>query len=183
MDDKQFAETLERARKGDQDAMAALVQEYEPEIRRVARRQLGPALRATFDSMDLVQSVHRCLLGGLRRNKGTFAGPQNLVAFAVTMIKRKVARKATRLKFERKIMELRKQLFLQAASGHSDDVAEKIKDLLESLNESDRKLLTLYCEGRSSKEIAALLGVDANKLRVRRSRLLKKLRDAGLDIR
>src|SRR5690348_7194830 len=56
MSEQDFAAVLERARRGDDEAMTRLVAEYEPQIRRVAHSRLSSALRAAVDSMDLVQS-------------------------------------------------------------------------------------------------------------------------------
>jgi RNA polymerase sigma factor (sigma-70 family) len=182
MDDQKFADTLERAREGDRDAMSALVEEYQPQILRVARRRLGPAMRTTFDSMDLVQSVHRSLILSLRRNKFTFDGPQDLVALAVTMIKRKVARKAARLKRGQEILELQTLVQVKAKPGRSAKAAEQLQGLLESLNDFDRQLLKLYLEGHGTNEAAQILGVDPNSLRVHKSRLRRKLRVSGLDL-
>ena len=182
MHDQEFAAVLERARQGDTEAMARLVEEYEPEVRRVAHRRVGPALRAGFDSADLVQSVHRSLLFCLRRNKFTFAGPQDLIALAVTMVKRKAARKWKRLQRGQEILQLRAQLLSRAKPEHTAELTQKIQDLLETLNEDDRRFLKLYFEGHSTVEAAALLGLKSDSLRVRRNRLFKKLRADGVDI-
>ncbi len=182
MQEQEFAAVLARARQGDPEAMARLVEEYEPEVRRVARRRLGPALRAAFDSADLVQSVHRSLLRCLKQNKFTFAGPQDLIALAVTMVKRNAARKVKRLQREQEILQLRVQLQSRARPDHAAELADKIQELLEALDDDDRRLLILYVEGRSTVEAADVLGVKPDSLRVRRSRLFNKLRAAGLDI-
>jgi RNA polymerase sigma-70 factor (ECF subfamily) len=180
--EQEFAAALERARQGDCEAMTRLVEEYEPQIRRVARRRLGPTMRAAFDSMDLVQSVHRSLLLCLRQNKYTFAGPQDLVALAVTMVKRKVARKWARLQREQECQRLRAQLLARARPERAAALAGDLQELLEALNDADRQLLNLYLMGHSGVEAAQILGREPDSLRVRRSRLLRKLRDIGLDI-
>jgi RNA polymerase sigma-70 factor (ECF subfamily) len=182
MQEQDFAAVLERARQGDCEAMTRLVEEYEPQIRRVARRRLGPSLRAAFDSMDLVQSVHRSLLLCLRRNKYTFAGPQDLVALAVTMVKRKAARKCAKLQLEEDCRRLREQLFPRARPERAAALAGELQELLEALNDADRQILDLYLKGHSSVEVAGILGLEPDSLRVRRSRLFRKLRDAGLDM-
>ena len=87
-----YTSLLARARQGDAEAMSQLCQLYEKELRIVARVQLGPALRPYLDSIDLVQSVHRSLLLGLRENKFEIATPTQLLALALTMVRRKVAR-------------------------------------------------------------------------------------------
>src|SRR4051794_34433884 len=88
-----FAALLERGRRGDAAALETLSRQYEPKVRLVARVLLGPALRPYLDSLDLVQSVHHSLLLGLRQDKFAIGSPENLVALALTLLRRKVARK------------------------------------------------------------------------------------------
>ncbi len=182
MHEENFATVLEHARQGDAEAMARLIEEYEPQVRRVAHRRLSSALRAAFDSADLVQSVHRSLLLCLRRNKYTFNGPQDLVALAVTMVKRKAARKWARLQREQELVQLRARLLSRAQPEHAAELANQLQDLLEALDDADRQLLKLYLEGNSTVEAASVLDLNPDSLRVRRSRLFRKLRASGLDI-
>ena len=79
-----FLDLLARAREGDEEAMSDLVRQYETEVRIVARARLGAALRPYIDSVDLVQSVHRSLIIGLRNDRFELASPENLIALAVS---------------------------------------------------------------------------------------------------
>src|SRR5437870_1176633 len=88
----EFAALLLRARGGDQSALTHLAAQYEPEVRIVARVLLGRSLRPYLDSLDLVQSVHKSLLLGLRNDKFDISSPEKLVALALTIVRRKVAR-------------------------------------------------------------------------------------------
>jgi len=180
-----FAELLARARQGDNAAMTQLIANYEPQIRRVAHCRLGPALQAGFDSMDIVQSVHRSLLIGLRANRFSFASDNDLVALAVTMVTRKVARRAEQAQREQEILHLHRLILEQRSEGGPDrdvDLADQVKALLEPLADLDRRLLTYHLEGLGTAEIAARLGVKPDSLRVRRSRVFRKLREGGLDL-
>ncbi len=87
-----FSQLLHRARENDAEALASICQHYEPKLRIVARVLLGPALRPHLDSMDLVQSVHRTLMLGLRDDKYDVSSPEKLLALALTIVRRKVAR-------------------------------------------------------------------------------------------
>src|SRR5688572_13426990 len=84
---RRFPELLARARAGDAEALTELVRTYESEVRVYARVLLGPALRPHLDSLDVVQSVHRSLMFGLRQGKFDLSTPQNLIAFALTMVR------------------------------------------------------------------------------------------------
>src|SRR5262245_31563352 len=87
-----FAHLMARARSGDESALIRLAQQYEPNVRIVARVLLGPALRPYLDSLDLVQSVHRSMMVGLRDQRFDLSGPENVIALAVAMVRRKAAR-------------------------------------------------------------------------------------------
>ena len=69
-----FADLLRRAAH-DPAAQEQLCQHYAAKVRIVARVLLGPALRPHFDSLDLVQSVHRSLLMGLQSDKFDISTP------------------------------------------------------------------------------------------------------------
>lgn len=186
-----FATLLERARRGDNDALVELVRLYEADVRIVARTLLGPALRPHFDSLDLVQSVHRSLLVGLRHQKFDLATPQQLIALAAEMVRRKVGRKWR---------HLRRQQRLSHGPGQAEDLAQLLKSLTSSeldparaaqlddaiehlcgnLNARDRRLMELRLQGYSTVETARKLGEDADVLRAHLSRLRRQLRAAGI---
>ena len=186
-----FATLLERARRGDNDALVELVRLYEADVRIVARTLLGPALRPHFDSLDLVQSVHRSLLVGLRHQKFDLATPQQLIALAAEMVRRKVGRKWRHLRRQQRLShgpgqaEDLAQLLKSLTSSELDparaaQVEDAIQQLLGGLGARDRRLLELRLQGYSTAEAARELGEDADALRAYLSRLRQKLRAAGI---
>src|SRR5262249_54238145 len=99
MDQSQdFTAQLTLARQGDPTALRQIIERYENIIRRAARGKLGPAMRPCLDSMDIVQSVHRSLLLGLRFQKFDIRSPEQLIGLALIMVQRKVARQWLKLK-------------------------------------------------------------------------------------
>src|SRR5262245_35037732 len=96
---------MQQARAGDQAAFAELVRRYEPEVRIVVRVILGPELRPHLDSMDVMQSVHRTLLRGLRGEQFHIDSPQHLVSLAVQMARHKVAKKWRHVKRQERMAE------------------------------------------------------------------------------
>lgn len=180
-----FAELLDRARGGDEAAIARVVGRYENIIRRAARGRLGPALRPTLDSMDIVQSVHKSLLLGLRFNKFDIGSPEQLVALAMRIVQRKVARQWRRAS-RRPPPGIGDAEVLDALPDRTDDPTtkvggnERVRQLLADLEPTDRQLVELRLAGHSTAEVARRLGVDAAMLRVRLARLRKRLRDSGL---
>lgn len=180
-----------RLGEADEEALAALLREYEPEIRRAASLRLGPLLRPHLDSLDLVQSVFITLLKGLRDDKFHVAGPHELIALSAEIIRRKVAQVWKRLK-------RRTELNANLQGTQEDDehrvvnrpdtpdpadeaaVRDGIARMLNEVDEADRRLLELRLEGFSTAEAARELDADPDVLRVRLSRLRRKLTERGL---
>lgn len=183
---------LAAARSGDEKAMQQIIDQYEPELRIVARNRLGSALRPHLDTIDLVQSVHRSLMIGLRDARFDIASPQKLVALAVTIVQRKAAKHWRHLKRQQRLSgheETKHDLLetiLALASGREDRLAEVdsreiLSQWLDKMDDLERKLVELRLEGYSTVEIAEQLQLDADVLRVKLSRLRKRLRERGLE--
>jgi len=188
---KQETDFWLRLRDADEATLAAIVQEYEVEIRRAATMRIGPLLRPHLDSVDLVQSVYITLLKGLRGEKFHIAGPQELVALSAEIIRRKVAQVWKRLK---RRTELNTNLtgsredaehVIVNREGEPDPMADAemrdaIERIMQECDPADKKLLQLRLEGNSTAEAARALDADPDVLRVRLSRLRKRLTERGL---
>src|SRR5262245_8185429 len=96
--DDEFLKLVAKVRGGDESAAAELVGRYERAVLRSVRSRLSQSMRGALDSMDVMQSVHRSLLTGLKNNRFQFATPQQLIGLAVVMVQRKVARHWRKLK-------------------------------------------------------------------------------------
>lgn len=186
-----FAELLRRTRQGEPDAALAIAREYERELRLVARVQLGPALRPYLDSIDLVQSVHRSLLIGLRQDKFDVSTPANLIALALTMVRRKVARHWRRHQRQQRLEAGRgedtNQVDLLASLANSDgdpvrtaQLQDAVEHLWNHLDATEKSLVNLRMKGHSTAEAARELQLDADVLRVRLSRLRQRLEATGI---
>jgi len=172
--------------------MEQLVEQYEREVRVVARARLGAALRPYLDSMDLVQSVHRSLMLGLRTDKFDISSPEKLVALALTIVRRKIARHWRRHRRQQRLSdggsasaEDLSQLLVSVSSSDSDPQAvatlrDQTERLMSTLDETERRLIELRLEGCTTAEVARQLGLDPDVLRVRLGRLRRRLRQNGL---
>jgi RNA polymerase sigma factor (sigma-70 family) len=186
-----FSSLLALARQGDQRALEALSRQYEPKLRIVARVLLGPALRPYLDSTDLVQSVHRSLMMGIKRQQFEIAGPENLIALALTLVRRKVARKWRKMqrqqRFDRGSAETGDLASLLTSLSGADNPArtaelrEQVANVCENLSDSERMIFELRAQGYSTAEIACQLGLNGGALRVRMTRLRQRLQKAGLE--
>lgn len=185
-----FAVLLSRARQRDPEAVSELCRQYEPRLRVVARVLLGPALRPHLDSMDLVQSVHRSLLIGIREEKFDISTPENLVALSLTLLRRKVARhwrreqRQRRLKTGASSLDLLPVLLAELASPEAgpDETAQyhdQLDQLCRQLDLTERQVLALRLDGYTTAEIADHLGLNHVTLRVRLTRLRERLRSSG----
>lgn len=199
---------LARGSSGDEGALATVLQQYETRLRSAAHALIGPALRTQIDSLDLVQSVHRALLPGLRDGKYGLTHPEQLLALALTVIRNKVVSKWRHMKPE----HARRTPNVDASSAENDafaandslhvrrsakadpwsiagrpeddpsmaaQVNDSLRHVLKGLNPADRRLLKLRVQGYSTAEIAVQLQCDAHALRARLSRLRQRLREFG----
>jgi RNA polymerase sigma-70 factor (ECF subfamily) len=186
-----FDELLTRARSGDESAMTALVEQYEPEVRMVARVRLGAALRPHLDSVDLVQSVHKSLMIGLRADRYDISTPEQLIALALTIVRRKVSRQWRKLKRQQRLSgdgsgsQNLPGLIASLSASESDpaeiaSIREATAHILSRLDETETRVIELRLEGYTTAEVARQLGLDADVLRVKLSRLRRQLRERGV---
>ena len=192
---EEFTSLLAEARDGSSAALERLSREYESKLRIVARGLLGPALRPHLDSIDLVQSVHRSLLIGLREGKFDVSTPERLIGLAVTMLRRKVSRQWRRLRREERLptaasggsgdSRVLAPLLISLSKPHDDPAkAAEFKDAVDhmcsSLNADEQRIVDLRLQGYSTDEIAEQLAIQPVALRVRMTRLRQRLIAAGV---
>lgn len=193
----EFESLLRRVRSGDATAIEMLVEQYRRAVLRAVRARLGRPMRNLLDSMDIVQSVHRSLLIGLRQDKFQFQSPDQLIALAALMVRRKVARHWRRLKHapgqssavsdrsgsSTKSAVLSISVDQVAAGDPSPSMVlasqELLATLLSKVNEFDQQLVHLKLAGQSTSETARQLGRDPAFVRMRWSRLRQTLRESG----
>ncbi|HMO16372.1 MAG TPA: sigma-70 family RNA polymerase sigma factor [Pirellulaceae bacterium] len=189
--DGDFAQLLERANRGDVEAQARICQHYEPKVRIIARVMLGPALRSHFDSMDLVQSVHRSLLVGLRDQKFDISSPQKLIALASTIVRRKVARKWRRTRKQTTLngLDSAHDLAQTLSELSSPDVNpakvaefnDQVNAMCDQMSDIERRMLALRIDGFTWQEVGNQLGLHPVAARVRWTRLRQRLQQAGVE--
>jgi RNA polymerase sigma-70 factor (ECF subfamily) len=177
---------MTRVRLGDEDAVAQLLLHYEKEVQRTARALLSRSLRSYLEPADLVQSVHRTLLHCLREDKIEITSPEKLCALAVTVARRKIIQHWRHHECERRFHQALAEtegpgMAATVGPTPAPDPVEKAeyKELLErlegSLDETERRVVELRLQGCSTAEVARELGLDADVLRVRLSRLRQRL--------
>jgi RNA polymerase sigma factor (sigma-70 family) len=186
-----FLNLLERGRNGDQEALTALVGQYEREVRLMARVLLGPALRQHLDSLDLVQSVHRSLLIGLHGGRFQFNSPKDLLALALTVVRRKVARQWRHLQRQKRLESSTSDSrnlpdILVSLSSSADDPAraaqfnDQVRELCRHLSDAEYTILQMRLAGYDTAEIGVHLGLSSVAVRVRMTRLRQRLQETGV---
>jgi RNA polymerase sigma-70 factor (ECF subfamily) len=163
---------LENLTCGDAAAAEKVFLAYEPYLRIVVRRHLSPALRAKFDSLDIVQSVWADLLRGFREAGWRFADAAHLRAFLVRLTRHRFI---DRLRQHRRSVERQQPL-----TGDDDDgtpispdaqpselvqADELWQQMLDLCPPEHRDLLRLKREGAANAEIAARTGLHEGSVR------------------
>jgi RNA polymerase sigma-70 factor (ECF subfamily) len=182
-----FSALLDRVRLGDELALAELVRRYERDVHIAARVLLGRAMRASLDSVDLVQSVYRTLIEGLRENKLAITNSQQLVGLAVTLVRRKIAHHWRKLQRQQPLdaeavetgnLDAVATRAVRAGPDPAEQAAydDALEHLYSKIDDADRRVVHLRLAGCSTAEVARRLGLDADVLRVRLSRLRRRLR-------
>ena len=176
-------ELLAAAEAGHDSAIAELLNHYDTELRWIARRFLGSPLQAHLDSGDLVQSVHRSMLQGLRSKRFLINSPEQLRALVTAMIRHKIGRHWRRLQRQQRVGTAEGECGLNpAVTGEIAEVdcQEWLERWLPHLDEQERALVLGKLAGRTTVEVARALRVDPDILRVKLSRLRKRWSAAGL---
>lgn len=173
-DSEALADLLRRASAGDESALGQLLQRYERRVRLAARSLLRHPLRHLLDSLDLVQSVHRAMVPGLREGRYTFSDEDQLVALAVTVLRHKVLRNAQRTRLAPPPPPAPTSMPHETAAAR-----DLLSRLLADLTDADRRIVEMRLEGFATAEIAASLECTPAIVRARLSRLRRRLREAG----
>jgi RNA polymerase sigma factor (sigma-70 family) len=184
----EFAALMEQVLLADNQALASLIALYEPDIRRAAQTMLGRALRPAIDPLDLVQSVHLQLILGLKHRKFAVRSPRELRSLAVTVLRNKFIQHWRRLRCQARHStaiamagappaEKNATAVATLDPAHTAEYNDLLDHLLGRLRDDERRLIIMRLHGFRTHEIAAELGIDPATLRVRFSRLRKRLKE------
>ena len=157
---------------GDAEAAQRVFLTYEPYLRMVVRRQLTPALRARFDSLDIVQSIWADLLTGFQAGRWRFTSPAQLRAFLVKVTRNRLIDRARQqqasLRLEQRVDgdELQELAPARPArAGEQLEADEVWQRLLALCPAQHRGLLELKRQGLPLAQIAARTGLHPGSVR------------------
>jgi DNA-directed RNA polymerase specialized sigma24 family protein len=187
-----FADLIRRVRSGDADAAAAVVQRYEPEIRRAVRLRLtDPGLRRVLDSMDICQSVLANFFVRAAAGQFVLEQPDQLLRLLVVMARNKLRdqvsyHQAARRDQRRIEADPAAALDDAHANAPSPSAVLSARELLDAvrgaLPPEERELADQRALGHDWNSIALERGERADTLRKRLSAALNRAsRQLGLD--
>ena len=178
-------------RRGDPDAVEALVAGYRPLVHAAIARYLQLRCRGRVDlADDLTHEVFLALFrdDGARlrqfegRNGCSFGGWLRVVAVRLTIDLLRRERRLTSLDAETPSMNELRRALTSADAGPEETVVgvelgERMQTAVATLGPKDRLLIELHIlRGQSLDDVATVLGVTMNAVYVRKSRVLDRLR-------
>jgi RNA polymerase sigma-70 factor (ECF subfamily) len=177
--DESLPALVERARRGDREALERLLGELRPRIfRYVLARTLDPHMADDVTqevSVTVTQSVHRYVDQGR---------PFTAWVFGIAANKMSESRRATGRRRETSFAVLPERLGDPAYEPEQVvarlETSARVAALLESLPAQQAEILRLrVAAGLSAEETAAVLGISAGAVRVAQHRALVRLRAAA----
>ncbi|MEQ1828132.1 MAG: ECF-type sigma factor [Pirellula sp.] len=187
-----FAELFQRATLGDIAAQETICHQYERQVRIVVGILLGPKLRPHLDTMDLIQSVHRSLLIGIKNDKFAVASAEKLVSLACTIVRRKIARKWRVLRRQVQLQRIPtgdasyiSSILSSIANPHAGpaEIAEfddKLEQLCGQMNDVERIMVEMRLHGCTNAEIAERVKIHPVAIRARWTRLRQRFEAMGI---
>ena len=183
---------------GDRSALNDLLRLHAPYLRRLLQIRISPELSTRVDVSDVVQEtqmvVARRIKEFVTKRPSSFRVwlRSRAIEQLVVQHRRHVTTKMRSVRREKVFndassMAIARTLFSETASKvmQRNEFAEKVRELIESLGDNDREILTLrHAEGLTNNEIAEALGIEVATVRKRYGRafyrLAEKVAAAGL---
>jgi RNA polymerase sigma-70 factor, ECF subfamily len=177
----EFADLINRARNGDQDAAKELYDKYAPHVLLVIRRHLNKQVRSVLDSTDLLQSVWIDVFKGMKQHG--FQGPDEFLAYLTRLAQNTVGEAHRKQLDAQKRTRTRHEGLSEQAANVADPSPSPL-DLAASRDHVDflarhhpepriRRILMMYLQGHTVGEIAKAVAVSERTIQ----RLLQGLRE------
>jgi len=189
--ERSFVELMQAVRSGDQEAAAELVRRYEPAIRRVIRFKLAdPRLRRVVDTVDICQGVLGSFFVRASLGQYDLENPEQLRKLLVTMARNKLAKhvqkqRAARRDNRRVVAESPEERGVTASAPSPSEqlqAKELVQEVRRRLTPEEWELADQRNQGYSWAEIAARQGGNADALRIKLARAVKRISgDLGIE--
>jgi len=186
---------VERATRGDAQAIESLLTRNLPALRAWVRLRCGPMLRARESASDIVQSACREVLADIDRFR--WNGEAGFRAWLYATTARKIADRADHWQTQKReaarevplhapgpdgdtqVLDVYRSFASPSAAAAGRETMERIERAFEALDDGEREIVVLArIAGLSSKEIGEKLGCNEAAARQRLFRALAKLAEA-----
>lgn len=172
MSEPSLDELLDRLNAGDASAAEQVFSTYEPFLRVLVSRQLRPALRSKFDSMDVVQSVFADVLAGMSNAGWHFEDTSRLEAFLVRLTRNRFLDRCRKfrpaLRLEEPLSADSSTIGVADPSPRPSEIArrdELWERMLALCPPNHHELLRLKRQGLTLAEIADRTGLHPSSVR------------------
>lgn len=190
--DQSFRALLAQVRAGNEEAAAALVQQYEPAIRRAIRVRLtDPGLRRVMDSIDICQSVLANFFIRVHAGQFDLDSPKQMLNLLITMAQNRLRDHVRGQHAERRDQRRLLADGAPALEAVPDEqptpsrivaAKELFQKMCGQLSPEEKYLVEQRALGREWQELADELGGSADALRMKLTRALNRLSGPlGLD--
>ena len=187
------ADLVDRAIKGDQEAVSALYHLYERQLRSAVNDRLGTRLRGQMDTVDLIQSVWKDVLADI--DDFEYQGPDSFFRWLLTRLVRKIQTKARYYARGKRDLKKLKRIPSGDTSDHGitmpsspglspSDAAidrerlDKLTHILDTFPPVQKEVLILRMrDEKEYEEIGRMIGKSADSTRKLFGRCLEKLID------
>ncbi len=171
-----FAQLIEQARAGSEEAAALLFETYQPHVIRVVRRKLAQELRSKFDSHDFAQAVWSSFFSNRHQLLKT-SSPEQLVSLLAVMARNKVYDEIRRRNTKKHDIHREKSIERRASDGelplkgrlstpsHYLIARETFDGIMAPLTDEHRQVVHLRMRGYSVKEVAEQTGLSERTVR------------------
>ncbi|WZO97818.1 ECF-type sigma factor [Isosphaeraceae bacterium EP7] len=182
--DSHFNRLVERLRAGDEDAVAELVRDYEPFIRRSIRLRLrDQRLRRMFDSMDICQSVLASFCVRAALGQYDLDEPSQLPKLLNTMARNKLAHEVQRLRAGRRDYRRAEPMEsgfagpASTADSPSEMISrgELLSEFRSHLTEEEKQIVALRDSGLDWVGLAARMGGTPDGRRMQLTRAISRI--------
>lgn len=176
---------LERARHGDSDALARLLERCLPGLRRWAHGRLARWVRTAADTTDI---VHDAVLGTVRQLSGFEArGQQALSAYLRAAVQNRIRDEHRRFKRRGLSIPAPETLVDRGPSPFDSAAASeartRYRTALARLSPGDRQLIVAHVDlGYSHAQIGCMTGRSPNAARMALQRAVHRLADLMRDV-
>ncbi len=184
---------------GDEAALDRLIRLHTAYLRRIIQLRISPELNARLDASDVVQETQMVVIRRIDEflSKRPSSFRVWLRSRAIEQLadqhrrhvsaEKRTVRRETRF-HDASSLAIARTLLSETPSKalQRSELAKQVSDLIESLNDNDREMLTLrHAEGLTTAEVAEALNIEPMTARKRYGRALRRLVEkaaaAGLD--